>query len=527
MLQKTLTRLGAAFLFLCLSAFQTSLSATDLNLNEAERAWLKANPRIEYSSDPLYEPVEFYEEGQHKGMSRDYLKLIEKKLEVVFVHRATSNWQESYQELVNGDIDFVPTLKSTEERRRLFNFTETYMSLRGVLITSKSSSRKDWNLETMQGAKIALVQDYFWNDLVADDFPNITRVPVATMGEGLQETALGTADAFLGGFAIASTYIQKNQITNLHVAAQAPYEIEFGMAVRKDAPELASIFNKALKAITPEERQAIRDEWIKLSYEEPLLSQQTITILIILLILALLLIVSSIFWTHSLRKQVQQKTKQLRENNLSLELQVDARTEALRRANERLRGARDSLKDSNKKLADEANRDALTGVANRRHLDDFLERAIVDTQKANQTLTVMMADIDFFKQLNDHYGHLIGDDCLVEVAQCLASYCSRDGELVARYGGEEFTLIFAGMNSSAGLEHATMILQKIRNLNIENIDSPDKPYLTISIGVTTFDGAGPEILSAKELLERSDKALYKAKQTGRDKVVVYSDAESV
>ncbi len=515
-----MNKLFAVISFLSLTVLHLTLSAGELNLSEAEKAWLKEHPTIVYGADSLYEPVEFHEDGVQKGMSRDYIKLIEKKLGVEFVHRPAKKWSETHQALLTGEIDFVPTLKMTPERREL-NFTENYISLRGVLITSKSNSRTQWNLEKMDGVRIALVKGYFWNDLVARDFPKIKRVNVETMGEGLQATALGTADAFLGSFAIASTYIQKNQITNLHVAAQAPYEIEYAMATRKGAPELASIFNKALKTITSEEHKAIKDRWIKLSDEEPMIDEATLNILFGLLGLALLLMFGSIFWSYSLRKQVQQKTKELRNTNQSLEDKVEERTQDLRRANERLRGARDSLQDSNEKLEDEANRDALTGVANRRRLNDYLAEAIIDAKEKKQTLTLMMADIDYFKQFNDHYGHVIGDDCLVEVAQCLRRYCSRDGDFVARYGGEEFTLIFKGIGAEAALKHAELILEKIRDLHIENIDSPDKPYITISIGVITLD-PGDDLESAKEFLERSDKALYKAKNAGRNQVVVYS-----
>jgi len=180
------------------------------------------------------------------------------------------------------------------------------------------------------------------------------------------------------------------------------------------------------------------------------------------------------------------------------------------------------LQDSNEKLEDEANRDALTGIANRRRLDEYLEEAVNEAASNSTPLTIMLADIDYFKQFNDHYGHLIGDDCLREVAQCLRRYCSRDGELVARYGGEEFCLTFKGMTAIAAREHANLVLTKIRELQIENIDSPDKPYITLSIGVTTLN-ANKHVDSAKNLLEQADKALYQAKQNGRGIAVSYND----
>jgi len=517
------------FLITCLTFIVTSsLLANDINLSQAELSWLEQHPVITIGPDTEYKPVEFVNDSQHTGMSADYYSLLAKKLNVEFKLASKESWGKTYQAFLKGEIDVLPTVKETPVRKGKGLFTKPYLKLNSVVITSNINRNQNIQLNDLNGKKIAVVEGYFWNDLLPNDYPEVEIVTVPNLATGLQETALGTVDAFLGSFATASNYIDERDITNLHVAGKSPYQIDYGSMIRNDWPELVNILDKAFASITPEEHSKIRNQWISLNYEEPLISARSTKIILGLLGLTGLLALSTLGWSTSLQKQVQEKTKALKSLNESLEFKVFERTEDLRRAHDRLRNRHRSLQDTNIRLEDEAHRDELTGIANRRRLDQFLSESLRIANSMDIVLTVVMIDIDHFKYYNDHYGHLIGDDCLREVAQTLNHYAKRTGELAARFGGEEFTLVLPGMDQEKSMEYAKNVLQAIRDLEIENIKAPrENKILTVSIGIYTHPpNANDVTIETDTILERGDKALYEAKHRGRDQAVHFSELNS-
>ncbi len=155
-----------------------------------------------------------------------------------------------------------------------------------------------------------------------------------------------------------------------------------------------------------------------------------------------------------------------------------------------------------------ANRDALTGTANRRALNAFL--AQLWEQKA--PLALMMIDVDYFKRYNDHYGHQAGDDCLSSVAQVLKMAVRAEDDLVARYGGEEFVVALPGVSLAHATVIAERIQQKIHDAALPHEASAVAAVVTVSMGVVASDGTVP----METLIARADSALYQAKNKGRN-----------
>lgn len=161
--------------------------------------------------------------------------------------------------------------------------------------------------------------------------------------------------------------------------------------------------------------------------------------------------------------------------------------------------------------------DGLTAVHNRRFFD---ERIIAEMGRAsrNQTaLSVVMIDVDFFKRYNDHYGHQAGDDCLRRVASTLKTHLLRSGDHVARYGGEEFVCLLPDTGFAGAMQLATSIRKKIMALQIAHAESSVAPYVTVSLGV----GSKPDNVQAdaRALINLADMQLYKAKETGRHRII--------
>lgn len=161
--------------------------------------------------------------------------------------------------------------------------------------------------------------------------------------------------------------------------------------------------------------------------------------------------------------------------------------------------------------------DGLTGVANRRKFDEYLNLEWQRLALKKLPLSLLLCDVDFFKNYNDTYGHLTGDDCLKQIAKTLKLSVKRPSDLLARYGGEEFAVILSNTNEKGAIYLAEDIRQKVYNLKIPHAQSKVDNFVTLSIGVATIF---PNMqIAPNTLIEIGDKALYTAKAQGRNRIV--------
>ena len=165
-----------------------------------------------------------------------------------------------------------------------------------------------------------------------------------------------------------------------------------------------------------------------------------------------------------------------------------------------------------------ANVDGLTGISNRRQFDEVLTKELRRSRRNNTPLSVAVVDIDFFKQYNDSYGHVAGDEALRTVANVLKEQLKRPGDLVARYGGEEFVLVLPETSAVRAIEFARCLCDAVRAAAIPHQASKISDVLSVSIGV-----AGTEeydaTLDRQTLVEAADARLYEAKRAGRNRAI--------
>ncbi len=203
----------------------------------------------------------------------------------------------------------------------------------------------------------------------------------------------------------------------------------------------------------------------------------------------------------------------VRQSRDELERKVDERTGELRQA-------LDQLADANSQLSEVNRRDGLTGVYNRHHFREVLEQHLCDARSQRRQLSVLMIDLDHFKQINDRHGHLVGDDCLRVVAQRMNGVVAPRGGMLARFGGEEFVAALPGLDAEQAMAVAETVRMEVAADPVQCRDTV--VAVTVSIGVHAFDAyrvAGPD-----DALRLADRALYSAKNQGRNCVRPVVDA---
>lgn len=153
--------------------------------------------------------------------------------------------------------------------------------------------------------------------------------------------------------------------------------------------------------------------------------------------------------------------------------------------------------------------DGLTGVYNRRYFNDYFQSQLANSKRLQQPLSIILIDIDHFKQYNDQFGHLAGDDALKLVAKTLKACCHRPADLLARYGGEEFICVLPNTDLAGALHLADRMLKAVA---MQKIDHPtvNRGIVTISLGIATGTGA------ESDLVKLADTRLYQAKLNGRN-----------
>lgn len=189
---------------------------------------------------------------------------------------------------------------------------------------------------------------------------------------------------------------------------------------------------------------------------------------------------------------------------------------------EQLRETVEQLEVANQELTALSQKDGLTKIANRRYFDHYLQQKWEQLRREEEPLSVILLDIDYFKQYNDYYGHLQGDECLKTLAETLSQAIKRSTDLVARYGGEEFVLVLPDTDKSGAVTIAKKIQSAIAQHKIPHASHLSSDQVTVSLGIATVI---PTVEGSWEkLLSHADFALYQAKEQGRDR---YSVAECV
>ncbi len=239
-----------------------------LPLSPAEKKYLESKKAITLCIDPDWEPYEMIDEnGNHVGLTADYFDLFREMIPVPIKLLKTETWDESMQFAKDRKCDLLSMLSKSPERSQYLNFTEPYIKAKVVLVARNDVVYLD-GLQSLSGKTLAIVKNYIYEEIVRTSWPKIKIIPVKNHAEGVQKVSDGSAYATIGSLMTILPQIQRQGLSNLKVAGPANFENEYRIGARNDEPELASIFDKAIKGIDRETKNQLLRRWYTVSIEE-------------------------------------------------------------------------------------------------------------------------------------------------------------------------------------------------------------------------------------------------------------------
>ena len=437
---------------------------TNLQFSEQQNLYLKGKKEITFCVDPNWMPFEGIRDGNYIGISADIISQFESKLPIPMRLESTKHWTESLLKAQARQCDILTLAMETKERLSYLNFTRPYLSLPTVMATRTDTIFMD-NIAAVKNRKVGIVKGYAVIDIARNEYPEINIIEVDSVRDGLARVENGELFGYIDNLMVIANSIQTEFTGELKISLRLEEETNLSIATRNDEPLLNEIFNILVSNIKEEDLQQIYNKWVSVS-QEPVfdyrLAWQLFTIIILL---------TFVYVYHYLK-----------------------------------------FKTLNNELLRLSTTDALTGIFNRLKLDELLAQEKYSVDRYGTVASVISLDIDYFKKVNDQYGHLTGDKVLVEFAQVLKDNV-RQTDHVGRWGGEEFFIICPNIDVDEAAQLAEKLLVKISNYSFSEIKS-----LTASAGVSPII----KTWSVTVITNNVDKALYQSKENGRNQVTVVS-----
>lgn len=475
-------------IYILLFFLHSSLFAQNLLLTNNEKAFIKNNPNILLGGGEDFAPFLIRnEDGTICGYDIGILKLIEKKTGLN-IKVELGNWEKIQEKAKNKALDGLSTLIRTEERENYFNFTRPYISTTDIVIVRKNNDLKIFNENDLFNKITAVQKGNEYYDRKIQKIQNIKIKYFETQGEMIKALVSKQIDYLIldeSAFYIAKNLGLANLIESAFIIGK-PLHLRF--ALKKSEPELLSIFNKALKNISQEEKIQVRDKWFTLKVENNIFEK---SIIFSLFSIFIFMIIYKQYKLSKINKNLKTKTTKLEE-------------------------IKDELVENKKRFEDLANKDALTTLNNRRRFDELFELMWKNAIRKQTTLCLAIIDIDFFKLYNDTYGHQAGDETLKAVALEIKRTFRRLDDISARYGGEEFVLLISNVNRKILEDILNDLRTRIEFLSIEHKGSKVSDVITVSIGAVVTTPS--KDMNRNNYFNKADKLLYRAKHEGKNRV---------
>ncbi|RUO26343.1 hypothetical protein CWE09_06435 [Aliidiomarina minuta] len=446
-------------------------------LQSGERQWLEGLGALRVGLPADSAPIIMQDEqGRVVGLDSDIMRLIEQRTPLLIDWKPCGDWQRCLDALRDREIDVLPFLSDTEERREYVNFSDVYWETPWAIASRENAALSVDSLSELSGYRIAMVASY---SLMAQlkQVEDIDVVAVDTPEEGLTVVLEGAADGYIDSLPLLIERIREQRTGNIAISLlrdEPGDQVTFG--VRSDWPQLVPVLNRAIETITEAERSAINERWFDYQFDEGISAEQVRKWSLRAGIAVFFVILVFLVWNSRLRREIERR------------------------------------KEVEEKIKYLAKHDDLTQLPNRSLLTDRLQQAVHLHHRHKLRFAVMFLDLDGFKEVNDREGHDAGDRLLVEIAQRLQG-ALRKNDTVSRFGGDEFVVVLTELDD---VEQALAVAGKL-------IAEVTEPYdldgvtaeVTVSIGIAMYPDDADQ---ADVLLRLADKAMYQVKREGKNDV---------
>jgi polar amino acid transport system substrate-binding protein len=436
-----------------------------VTFNDEQKLYLKNKQVIKMCIDPDWMPLESIHNGKHIGIAADIIATFASLLPIPIQLVKTKSWHESMEKAEQRQCDILSLVASTPNRTTYMDFTTPYLTVPIVMATTNDKGFIS-DITRILDKKFGIVKSYAKVENLRRTIPGINIHEVDSINAGLKQVENGHLYGYIDNLMSIGSSIQKDFNGTLKISSRLDDDLHLSIATRNDEPMLQEIFNTLVRSITLEDKQAVYNQWVSVKHDTAF----NYTLMWQLTGGLSLLSIGFIYHYYQLRKLNQYLT------TLSIT-------------------------------------DKLTGLYNRVKIDEVLADKKAENNRYHTDVAIVLLDIDYFKKVNDTYGHIVGDAVLVEFAGIIQNN-SRDVDYVGRWGGEEFIIICPHTSTTEAANLAEKLLNLVRNYSFLKIGK-----LTASAGVSSMFAS----LSINKTLIQADKALYISKQTGRDKVSVIAE----
>ena len=435
-------------------------------LNTEESKFIKDND-FSLLTNTKNIPYSFNHNSNIKGIELDLLELISKKFDIDYNIIEKPKNIKIFNNIKTHTLDFY------------FNYSTKYINLEKTLYSKPilnipmamaTTNNKNLipNLSILKGEKLALLKGSDIYQKLKLNYPNLDLVFVQTKEEGFELLRTEEIFGFIDNILSLSHTIIKDDLRNIKISATLPYNLEIRLATNKENSVFIDIINKVIPLIKNEEKEEIIRKYQLILFKN--VSDYTWVYKYVVPLLFTILIVLLV--NNKMRKEIRKRRK------------------------------------AEKALQDFASRDSLTSIFNRGKIDFLIKEEILKTKNQEDTFTIIFFDIDDFKLINDDFGHIKGDEVLIEISKIISKNI-RNTDVLGRWGGEEFIILLPKTTSNK----AFILADSLRQL-VSQYDFGIKRKITISLGITQYSKKDTRV----DLIHRADKAMYLVKETGKNAV---------
>ncbi len=433
-----------------------------------EQAYIQQSAGIKMCVDPDWAPFErITPEGVHEGIAADLVQLVAQRVGLRIEVHPVKSWDDSLAASKAGRCQIMSFLNQTPQREAWLRFTEPIFHDPNIVVAREEHPFVA-DLHGLTNESVALPRGTMVEERIRSEFPNLRVILTASEGESVALVSARKADLTIRSLIVAAYAIKKEGLFNLKIAGQVPqFTNQLRVGVLKNEPLLLAILDKGVRTITPQEREAISNRHVAIQVQQGI----DYRLLWKVVAAAAVLLIVVFYWNRKLSRL-------------------------------------------NRKLARLSVTDQLTGLYNRLKIDQALDTEIQRAQRTGQPLSVIMLDVDHFKKVNDAFGHQVGDQVLVTLAELLRLR-TREIDILGRWGGEEFIVICPHTSMDGALSLAESLRSTIGAHAFAGVK-----HISASMGVASYLAGD----AGKDLVARADAALYAAKHAGRDRVCTSTES---